>query len=256
MQEWLRATALADGEGLHTKFNSWLGSFISKDEPCGTSGLPAADFIFTSFFSSMNKEHFFLLFYCICWPVTPNLCLRFVIWRCFYDYVPLLWYHVAWTWIEVWERSWKDQTFIQLIFFTHLVSIIRASLIGGASHSSVVKNPPASADDAGSIPGWGRSPREGSGNPAQYSCLGNAMDRGAWLTQSMGLEKGWMRVNKQQQSGIESQIQSLEHSRPREHCPTVESSLPVLSSMEVTSSLWLLGLWSVASVRNWSVHYI
>ena len=186
--------------------------------------------------------------------------LRFVIWRCFYDYVPLLWYHVAWTWIEVWERSWKDQTFIQLIFFTHLVSIIRASLIGGASHSSVVKNPPASADDAGSIPGWGRRKgsrgREGSGNPAQYSCLGNAMDRGAWLTQSMGLEKGWMRVNKQQQSGIESQIQSLEHSRPREHCPTVESSLPVLSSMEVTSSLWLLGLWSVASVRNWSVHYI
>ena len=37
------------------------------------------------------------------------------------------------------------------------------------------------AGDAGSIPGSGRSPREGNGNPLQYSCLGNPMDRGAWL---------------------------------------------------------------------------
>ena len=47
----------------------------------------------------------------------------------------------------------------------------------------VVKNPPASAGytgDAGSIPGSGRSPGEGNGNPLQYSCLGNSMDRGAW----------------------------------------------------------------------------
>ena len=47
----------------------------------------------------------------------------------------------------------------------------------------VVKNLPASAGDVrdmGSIPGWGRSPREGTGNPLQYSCLKNPMDRGAW----------------------------------------------------------------------------
>ena len=47
----------------------------------------------------------------------------------------------------------------------------------------VVKNPPANAGDArdvGLIPGSGRSPGEGSGNPLQYSCLGNPMDRGAW----------------------------------------------------------------------------
>ena len=36
------------------------------------------------------------------------------------------------------------------------------------------------ASDAGSIPGWGRSPERGNGNPLQYSCLGNPMDRGAW----------------------------------------------------------------------------
>ena len=44
----------------------------------------------------------------------------------------------------------------------------------------VVKNPPASAGDVGSIPGSGRSPGGGHGNPLQYSCLENPMDRGAW----------------------------------------------------------------------------
>ena len=39
------------------------------------------------------------------------------------------------------------------------------------------------AGDEDSIPGWGRSPGEGNGNPLQYSCLGNPMDRGAkWAT--------------------------------------------------------------------------
>ena len=36
------------------------------------------------------------------------------------------------------------------------------------------------AGDLGSIPGLGRSPGEGNGNPLQYSCLGNPMDRGTW----------------------------------------------------------------------------
>ena len=44
----------------------------------------------------------------------------------------------------------------------------------------MVKNPPANAGDMGLIPGWGRSPEEGNGNPFLYSCLGNPMDRGAW----------------------------------------------------------------------------
>ena len=44
----------------------------------------------------------------------------------------------------------------------------------------MVKNPPTNAGDAGSIPGLGRSLREGNGNPLQYSCLGNPINRGAW----------------------------------------------------------------------------
>ena len=47
----------------------------------------------------------------------------------------------------------------------------------------VVKNPLANAGDLtdkGSIPGSGRSPGEGNGNPLQFSCLENPIDRGAW----------------------------------------------------------------------------
>ena len=47
----------------------------------------------------------------------------------------------------------------------------------------MVKNPPANAGDlrdTGSFSGLGRSPGEGNGNPLQYSCLENPMDRGAW----------------------------------------------------------------------------
>ena len=44
----------------------------------------------------------------------------------------------------------------------------------------MVKSLPVNTGDPGSIPGWGRSPGEGNGNPLQYSCLENLMDRGAW----------------------------------------------------------------------------
>ena len=50
----------------------------------------------------------------------------------------------------------------------------------GFPGSSVVKNPPANAGDLGLIPGSERSAGEGNGNPLQYSCLGNPMDRGDW----------------------------------------------------------------------------
>ena len=44
----------------------------------------------------------------------------------------------------------------------------------------MVKNLPDNPGDTGLIPGLGRSPGEGNDNPLQYSCLGNAMDRGDW----------------------------------------------------------------------------
>ena len=56
------------------------------------------------------------------------------------------------------------------------------------------KESACSAEDLGSILGWGRSPGEGNGNPLQYSCLENSMDRGAWratvyiVSQRVGLD--------------------------------------------------------------------
>ena len=54
----------------------------------------------------------------------------------------------------------------------------------------VVKNPPANAGgiiDSGSIPGQGRSPGEGNGNPLEYSCLENSRDRGIWQVTILGV---------------------------------------------------------------------
>ena len=51
----------------------------------------------------------------------------------------------------------------------------------------MVKNPPANAGEVGSIPGSGRFLGEGNGNPLQYSCMGNPMDRGAWQTTVHGI---------------------------------------------------------------------
>ena len=71
----------------------------------------------------------------------------------------------------------------------------------GLPGGSVVKNLPANTGDVGLIPGSERSPGEGNGNPLQYSCLGNPMDRGEpGRLQSMGLHRvGHNLATKQQQ---------------------------------------------------------
>ena len=62
------------------------------------------------------------------------------------------------------------------------------------SSGSVIKNLPANAGDEGSIPGSGRSLEEGNGNPLEYSCLENFMDRGAWWATVHGVTKRQTRV--------------------------------------------------------------
>ena len=70
----------------------------------------------------------------------------------------------------------------------------QSSLLFG---KGVVKTLPANAGDirdVGSIPGSGRSPRGGHGNPLQYSCLENLMDREAWWAAVHSVAKSWMRL--------------------------------------------------------------
>ena len=78
--------------------------------------------------------------------------------------------------------------FLLIIIIKNLkrgITKITWGFLGG----SVVTNLPASARDVGdpgSIPGSGRSPGEGNGNPLRYACLENSTDRGAGRLQSMG----------------------------------------------------------------------
>ena len=79
-----------------------------------------------------------------------------------------------------------------LVHFLFIYSLFRAFQV-----VLVVKNLPANAEDirdAGLIPGLGRSPGEGNGNPFQYSCLDNPMDRGAWRATVYGVTKRWTRL--------------------------------------------------------------
>ena len=62
----------------------------------------------------------------------------------------------------------------------------------------MVKNPPSNAENAGrtgSIPGLGRSPAVGNGNPVQYACLENSMDRGAWWATVYGVARTCMHTH-------------------------------------------------------------
>jgi len=67
----------------------------------------------------------------------------------------------------------------------------------------MVKNLPTNTGDAGSIPQLGRSPGEGNGNPLQYSCLGNPVDRGTWWSTVQGIARvGYNLATKQQWSDL------------------------------------------------------
>ena len=72
---------------------------------------------------------------------------------------------------------------------------IGSTSLMGFPGSSTVKNPLANAEHMGLIPASGRSPGEGNGNPLQYSCLENPVDRGAWQATVHGVAKGWTQLS-------------------------------------------------------------
>ena len=74
----------------------------------------------------------------------------------------------------------------------------------------MVKDLPVNAGDrkdAGSIPGMGRSSGVGNGNPLQYSCQGNLMDRGAWWPIVHGTAQRWTRVSTQAHTHMSNEAQ-------------------------------------------------
>ena len=96
----------------------------------------------------------------------------------FFSTYPSLWFnsHI---------HTWLLEKSITLTMWTYVGKVMSLlyNMLSRWMVALVVKNPPASAGDPrgwGSIPGSGRSPGEGHGNPLQYSCLENLMDRRAW----------------------------------------------------------------------------
>ena len=80
-----------------------------------------------------------------------------------------------------------SRVFSNTIVQKHQFFSVQASL--GFPHSLVSKESACNAGDPGSIPGFGRFPVEGNGNPLQYYCLENPMDRGAWQATVHGIAR-------------------------------------------------------------------
>ena len=79
----------------------------------------------------------------------------------------------------------------------NLVTKHTCRILWSSQVALVVKNPPVNAGavrDTGSIPGLGRSPGRGHGNPFQYICLENPVDRGAWQATVHRVTKSWTRL--------------------------------------------------------------
>ena len=71
----------------------------------------------------------------------------------------------------------------------YICALIKSMLFWGFPGDSDGKESTSNAGDPGSIPGLGRYPGEGNGNPRQYSCLKNPMDSGAWQATVHGVTK-------------------------------------------------------------------
>ena len=88
------------------------------------------------------------------------------------------------------QQAFAGVTRGALVLTVVLVVLEEISLVAQTAKVSA-----CSAGDPGSIPGSGRSPGEGNGNPLQYSCLGNPMDRGAWWATVRGVAKNRTRLS-------------------------------------------------------------
>ena len=89
--------------------------------------------------------------------------------------------------------DWKKNMLNYMAFWKSKTMEPINNLVAGKGSlvAQIVKNLSAYAGDRGSIPGSERSPGEGNGNPLQYSCLENSMERGSWRATVHGIAKCW-----------------------------------------------------------------
>ena len=92
-----------------------------------------------------------------------------------------------------------ETTGMHLNFLSYFICLCLKHFIDSFLVARLVKNLPANAGDAGDvdlIPGSGRSPGEGNGNPLQYACLKNSIDRGAWQATVHGVSNTRTQLSK------------------------------------------------------------
>ena len=139
-------------------------------------------------------------------------------------------------------------------FSTSLPELVIVYFIWGFPHGSVVKNPPdhaGDAGDAGSIPGSGRSPGGGNGNPLQFSCLENPMDRGAWrakvheVTKSQTQLSDWAPMKSYSNTGTHCDIWVYQWLTIRNHWLL----WPLLPSLVQNNSPPAFALWILPSTE-------
>ena len=107
----------------------------------------------------------------------------------------------------------------------------------------VVKNPPANGGDSrdtGSIPALGRSPGEGNGDPLQYSCLGNPVDRGIWQSTVHGVTKSW------------AQLSTCTHTHTQKLKSTYLMRSELLTCSKLGSTRWPLEIMVFLGTAWWS----
>ena len=94
-------------------------------------------------------------------------------------------------------------------------------LISGFPESSVGKESACNERDPGSIPGWGRSPGGGNGNPFQHSCLNKPVNRGAWWDAAPGVAEGWTQVRTERPRLVLRRVAAFSNPRATASCKDV-----------------------------------
>ena len=94
-------------------------------------------------------------------------------------------------------KKWTNYPYLLAVYASEILLLL--TCFRASQMALVVKNPPANAGDlrnTGSIPGSGRFPGKGHGNPHQYSCLENPMDRGTWWVTVLGVTQSRTRLKR------------------------------------------------------------
>ena len=181
----------------------------------------------------------------MCWPLAPRaLAPRRLSSPC---QLPLRWVLNHGSSPCPWEPSVRTKDFaaacvtsVSLRSFLALTYFLSAGSIWASQVALTVKNPPTNSGDrrdAGSIPGWGRSPGGGNGNPLQYSCLENPMDGGAWWsdTREPTLHAGGIHADPHSKLTQTVQVKSV---RQLSISQTEASPLPLTSLFPSLCSEW------------------